>query len=109
MSGKISQKNFNELLMRHGYINSTVNIEKLIKPDEALYKTILEIQTKYTNPKISFSGFFDNINIETGKSEPERPRHNMFTNTMKLHQLDAKILQFKTMTQADKFRTEHMF
>ena len=28
---------------------------------------------------------------------------------MKLHQLDAKILQFKTMTQADKFRTEHMF
>ena len=107
MSGKISQKDFNALLARHGYTNNTINIEKLIKPNEALYKTILEMQTKYTNPKISFSGSF--YNIETGKDEPERSRHNMFTNTMKLHQLDAKILQFKTMTQADKFRTEHMF
>lgn len=107
MSGKISQQDFNALLARHGYKNTTINIEKLIKPDEALYKTILEIQTKYTNPTISFSGSF--YNIETGKDEPERPRHNMFTNAMQLHQLDAKILQFKTMNQEDKFRTEHMF
>jgi len=107
MSGKITQEDFDALLARHGYKNTNINIEKLIKPDEALFKTILEIQTKYTNPTISFSGSF--YNIETGKDEPERPRHNMFTNAMQLHQLDAKILQFKTMTQEDKFWTEHMF
>ena len=107
MSGKITQEDFDALLARYGYKNTNINIEKLIKPDEALFKTILEIQTKYTNPTISFSGSF--YNIETGKDEPERPRHNMFTNAMQLHQLDAKILQFKTMTQEDKFWTEHMF
>jgi hypothetical protein len=36
-------------------MNDTVKIDELIQADEAMYKTILEIQTMYANPKISFS------------------------------------------------------
>jgi len=108
MSGRISQDDFDSLLTRHGYKNMDIDIEKLIRRDEALYKTILEMQTKYANPKLSFSGFFDNMDIGTGKSEPDRPRYDIFSNTIHLHQLDANILQFKNMNQENQFRAERM-
>jgi len=106
MSGKISQQDFDSLLARHGYKNNGINIEKLIKPDEALYNTILEMQTKYTNPKLSFSGFF--YNLEERKNEPERQRYNFITNTYYLHQLDARMLDFKNISQEDSLRAESM-
>lgn len=89
MCGKLSQKEFDELLAIYGYKNP-YKIDTIIHPDEALYKTILEMQTKYTNPKISFAeNFKDNKII----SHNERVAgFNIFTNTIEPYQLDSTLL-----------------
>ncbi len=92
MSGMINQQEFDSMLARHGYVNDTIKINTLIHADEAMYKTILEMQTKYGNPKISFWGSFENL--ETGKNEPTRARFNFHTNTIKSHQLDSVMIKF---------------
>jgi len=106
MSGKISQEHFDAMLARHGYINDTIKINTLIQPDEALYKTILEMQTKYTNPKISFKGSFRNY--ETWGNEPDRSRFNPVTNTIKSHQLDSVMIKFDNIKNKEDFRLMHI-
>ncbi len=105
MSWKISQNEFDWLLLRHGYMNDTVKIDELIQADEAMYKTILEIQTMYANPKISFSWFFKNL--ETWENEPNRARFNPFTNTIKSHQLDSVMIKFDNVYNKENFMVEH--
>ena len=105
MSGKISQEHFDAMLARHGYINDTIKIDTLIQADEALYKTILEMQTKYTNPKISFGWSFRNY--ETWENEPDRARFNSVTNTIKSHQLDSIMIKFDNINKIEKINREH--
>ena len=89
MCGKLSQKEFDELLAMYGYKNH-YKIDTIIQPDEALYKTILEMQTKYTNPKISFA---DNFKDNKIISHNERVAgFDIFTNTIEPYQLDSTLL-----------------
>jgi len=106
MSGKISQEHFDALLARHGYTNDSLKVDTLISPDEALYNTILEMQTKYGNPKISFSGNFRNY--ETGENEPSRARFNPATNTIKAHQLDSVMIKFHNINKIEKLNRDHV-
>lgn len=107
MSGKISQEHFDALLARHGYTNDSLKVDTLISPDEALYNTILEMQTKYGNPKISFSGNFRNY--ETGENEPSRARFNPATNTIKAHQLDSVMIKFHNINKIEKLNRDHVW
>jgi hypothetical protein len=94
------------LLARHGYANDTLKIDTLIQPNEALYKTILEMQTKYGNPKISFSGDFKNF--ETGKNEPDRARFNPVTNAIGVHQLDNVLIRFHNIKKIERLTLDHI-
>lgn len=100
MSGKITQDEFDNLLARHGHINDGTRINELIQPDEAMYKTILEMQTKYGNPKNSFWWFF--INILTWENEPTRSRINPVTNTINSHQLDSVLIKFDNIKTSEE-------
>lgn len=106
MSWVISQQEFDTMLKRHWYENHTIKINTLIPPDEAMYKTILEMQTKYGNPKISFSWKF--INFETWTNEPKRARFDCLTNTIQSHQLDSVMIQFNNTKEIENFRLEHI-
>jgi len=106
MSWKISQHEFDSLLFRHGYTNDTIQINKLVQPDEAMYKTILEMQTKYANPKISFSWFFKNL--ETWENEPSRARFNPITNTIHSHQLDSVLIKFDDVKAKEKLSLDYV-
>lgn len=101
MGWTISQKEFDTMLARHGHKNDTIRVDSIIQADEALYKTILELQTKYANPKISFWWSFKNM--ETGRDEVDRARFNPLINTIKSHQLDSVLIKFDNVKSREKF------
>ena len=69
IAGKITKEDFITLLAKHGQkIDSNqVDLNDIFQYDPALYNTIIELQTKYGNPKITFGG--DHYNLEQGENE----------------------------------------
>ena len=102
IAGKITKEDFITLLAKHGQkIDSNqVDLNDIFQYDPALYNTIIELQTKYGNPKITFGG--DHYNLEQGENEPHRANINTFNNTINIHQLDSLMIKFKEhWTDAD--------
>lgn len=93
MSYWISERDFCELLSRHWQSTDSVDIKKLWNFDKAAYYTILEMQSKYGNPKITFG--MSHKNYETWKNEADRARFDIFQNRIWIHQLDSMMLDFR--------------
>lgn len=106
MSWTISQEEFDALLLRHGHKNDSIKINTLIQPDEVMYKTILEMQTKYGNPKILLWWSFRNL--ETWDNEPTRARFNPITNTIHAHQLDSVLINFDNLQDKENFYIDYV-
>lgn len=108
ISGTITKDDYSGLMKKHTQIDGMSGTGEGMDftefRDSTLCKAILHMQTKYGNPKISFSGdFWDG---ESQKRQWGRPEFSHNDNTMHLWQLDSmalNIFAFSGSTEADIF------